>query len=1028
MKLDLDRYMQKLSTIFIVLLLLLSPVTAEVIDEPAEKPIISYEIVDVYADGTEVVREVRQTGDRSISPDQSVGQPLTGKEVALLGGSELALMLFDQVDFDQDGDDLASYLAVENGQLDLSTHDYHSSNYIADQDQDATSGEIVTADLDGNFREDVIFAITDIPAGGSTFDHEIRIVIQEKKAGEMKTMAMINGFGGAQDYSPQYHIPALAAGNIDDDIMDEFVVFGLDAGVWTAFVFDDLVGGNDPDQLSFGMDISLQKENNEYLYSTATTTAYGGLVSTSTAPVEYSWEIVDAIDPSSTEKIKLKDPIALKNNLGQYLSADPTTGALSFSATLNTSEVFYIEGSKGDYEIAGDLYANSFFTIRSAVAGYLDAGTTYTPVSLPFAFKVMAADNLVMDPRGGENLLGKITQSHLTRPFASGNYYDAIQNIAIGNVDGDARDEIVIVGMNTTHTTLWVMDDAVASFAELYRYDWASSSTNPNVALGDTDDDGRDEIAVTLTNSGSGSLYVIDDSVSGYAFTNVTELDTDLLGFNPDLDVADIDNDGIDEISIYDGFQYQVLYDDASTNYVSMGRYFMMVESFDNGVHADVVIADVNADAKNELVLAYSINDGGYAIGVFVWNDTILSLVDRYDPQISERQILSVATGDIYGNQFSLQYQERSGEFQTAGEISVVAAAPPVQLGLTQNYDFSGTTFGQSASSSTTEGNEISSGYGYYLNFQIKPTFFDVVEVGVDSSISFSSEFTQTNTITTTKTVTTEFTGGYLDDFVLYTSTKYKSFLYTVLAAPDVRLLGQNLTINIPSEPRLFLETKEYYNTHNDPTELDINENVFSHTPGQISTYPTQTDLFTKSYANSIVISPVRTVGQGGGSQAVEIDLAEDITEGFISTTSESQSVGGSATLFGVGGGGGGTWSSSESRIHETTMGSNTVFRADVGSIADQDEYTDFVYDFGMAVFAKEVLHLQLIHQFFVIDFWVDLPVGWGGDQLWKTSVVVPEVDIAAEDLSSLATSLPAISYLILMIGLGTPILLRRKS
>ena len=81
----------------------------------------------------------------------------------------------------------------------------------------------------------------------------------------------------------------------------------------------------------------------------------------------------------------------------------------------------------------------------------------------------------------------------LLQPVGSAPDLHAVEDVTVGDVDGDGRDEIIAVGLGRLILLAWNKGGISVRRIEPLAQDWTD-----RVAAGDLDGDGRDEVAVTL--------------------------------------------------------------------------------------------------------------------------------------------------------------------------------------------------------------------------------------------------------------------------------------------------------------------------------------------------------------------------------------------------------------------------------------------------------------------------------------------------------------------------------------------------
>lgn len=330
-----------------------------------------------------------------------------------------------------------------------------------------------------------------------------------------------------------------------------------------------------------------------------------------------------------------------------------------------------------------------------------------------------------------------------------------------------------------------------------------------------------------------------------------------------------------------------------------------------------------------------------------------------------ERWINPVILGlDLDADSLKLEYTGEKWLSLPEPFVLVVMAAPPVQQGLTQNYDNSGTAYGHQVSKGQSEAEEIGTSVGATVSFE-SPALAELFSV--QASASIERELAKTHTNTEIETYGTSFGGSALHDYVIFQGTLYTSYKYKVVAAADPSAIGTFMTIDEPVSTKLYKWTLDYFNESITDSSYHVGPEVFVHRPGEVASYGDG------SRKNSLLnqydgwqSNPVTTLGQGEGANSTSIDLTKEVTDSTALNITKSVSAGGSVAGLGFEG----SFSLNEGQEWSISVGSQLSYEGTVGDLADPAEYMDYAYSFGLFVYNWKAQ--DGARSFQVIDYWVE--------------------------------------------------------
>ena len=391
----------------------------------------------------------------------------------------------------------------------------------------------------------------------------------------------------------------------------------------------------------------------------------------------------------------------------------------------------------------------------------------------------------------------------------------------------------------------------------------------------------------------------------------------------------------------------------------------------------EMIAADVTGDGRQNVLLYHqnrtTIPVWGISavssIGVNGWAQ--LSEIDipgTTNSQGTARPILVPANVDADGP--VLKYGAGSHELIFTEPLIIAAmAAPPCQEGIAQNLGACVTRFGQGtstgvdASLTVTVKASVTAG----IDASVNVPFVGDVGVEMRKTVTATASAWAGAAYTVEKTVT--YTSGSLEDAVVFTSIPYDIYRYDIVSHPDPELVGMQVVIRVPREPVTMIAERGFFNDALPSDATPIGSNVFDHTPGDVSSYPSEArkNSLRSQFGGALGLGFIEFgpsgVGQGSGDTELEIAVSNAISAGGSLGIEYEKSVEATA---GVGIAGFSVGYGAEAAL-SITSGSQTTYTGVVGSISAAD-FAANAYSWGMFTYVQGVDG----QRFEVINYWVE--------------------------------------------------------
>jgi hypothetical protein len=520
-------------------------------------------------------------------------------------------------------------------------------------------------------------------------------------------------------------------------------------------------------------------------------------------------------------------------------------------------------------------------------------------------------------------------------------------DIAAGDIDGDGLDEIVLGGPDaiaagcTPNIVAVALDDATNKLAPLS----APNSFQPN--WGDCGGDGVNAPTIAWApvrvlqadTSDAAKEILIGDTI----FRN-------LAGFS-----AANGNTG--------GNNFRVLGTLPSDVYIGAGD---TSDRF-NPTTASVVIAtaEANGPLSGDEVLVYTQDSNkitaypvtctpGSPCAITPQPSTATTFAG---PSTNGPAYPVLVPVDVNGDTVTLERADLTHNLVFTQPIVIAAmAAPPCENGIGQNTSACVSTYGTATSSEQGQeqnsSQSVSVTAGVHIDGGLVGDLTAKATVTATASSSIGSSYTLTRQVT--------YASGAMEDSVVFATVPYDQYHYTVLSG---RNAGTPLTVSIPRAPVVLIAERSFYNSTVVPGSLKIDDKVFRHTIGDITTYPTAADEGALPQ-DQVLVGDLSAAGQGGGSTTLTDQVERDMSISSAVEFDDQFDVEATAGVvllgFGVG--------TSVTDSLSVTMGQNTSFSGTVGSI-DAAHFSDSFYQFNM--FAYTQTDPTSKEAFQVVNYWV---------------------------------------------------------
>jgi hypothetical protein len=643
--------------------------------------------------------------------------------------------------------------------------------------------------------------------------------------------------------------------------------------------------------------------------------------------------------------------------------------------------------------------------------------------------------------------------------------------VRVGNLDYDSTQELAVVvneyhnrdsiDNNSSHLYLYKFDNATSDFKSIPLPNNPSGTLSSqfngslkivaegNVALGDVDGDGLDEVILGGLEQGdrianASSTYVV--SVLNDAAHGLTEMahaeqarianptaaaDTRKFMRYMHLNAVDADGDGVKEIQANEFIFDNLTHTTAGQNGVAtLTRKFYMdpllfifandtmglTSIFSNNTSNMVAANVLHLSDGREQIIVHSESVPSQRVRVFgLDNDDNWSELyaygatsftggnSSYDTDFTfPQRSLQIIPTNVNNDTLVLKYVPGSHKFVYTEPVVIAAlAAAPCWAKNGQDTSACSTAYGTTTDSTKTKDNSVTTSVSATAGLKT-PDGGAFVDVSAQAKVTIDASLTYAHSVSGSISKTVTYTAGGLSDSVIFTSVPMDIYTYTIIRDGNPADEGLLYQLQMPRSPITLMVSRDFYNSHLAPGQLPIDSAIFQHTPGNPFTYMTSeqkgtlvrtVDLVENPWlasstalsknpfdsvgaVDNILQSEPQTVGQqnpGTSNTAyVEVSLTNETSNTATTTLGGTFEV--EATAYVVVGGF--SIGLDVERGMSISTGKTTTFSGTVSNIDTPFFIPANQYSFGIFSYyyqeTNPTLSRSANQQFQVVNYWVD--------------------------------------------------------
>ena len=181
--------------------------------------------------------------------------------------------------------------------------------------------------------------------------------------------------------------------------------------------------------------------------------------------------------------------------------------------------------------------------------------------------------------------------------------------IAVADIDGDGKADLVVVNRSTNTFSIFrnTSNNSQPVFAA--KVDFITDSTPSSVAIGDLDGDGKPDIVITNMFTNKISVYrntAVSGSISANSLAAQVSFIADTLALPTSVAIGDLNGDGKPDLAVTNSYYntVSVLKNISKVGNIDMNSFSPAVDFITGLGPTSVAITDIDGDGKQDLVVS----------------------------------------------------------------------------------------------------------------------------------------------------------------------------------------------------------------------------------------------------------------------------------------------------------------------------------------------------------------------------------------------------------------------------------------